>query len=222
MQKTDKLSFGQRVREFFPGIFEDEIWQAVGRAIARFCRYIYREPARMRAAFLLIAALIFLRLYTGSDLSIYELSSTTDETPTVMAHATLYDPDDPYGVWKEQEIVLPENGYHYSRVHQLLGQLRFRRCATEPFARLKAPAPMTMKDLQQGDIVLYLELRDSDGMPFFALQYRPDEGQTGRCYYWKNGLGMGEGELLPVKMVSGDLSELAAYLYDLGGEINNK
>ena len=221
MQKKEKPTFGQQIREFFPGIFEDEVWQAVGHGISRFFRYIYREPSRMRAAFLLISALIFLRIYTGSDISIYELSSTTNASPTVMAHTTLYDPDDPYGVWKDQEIVLPEYGYHYARVHQLLGQLKFRRCVTEPFARLKAPEPTPMKDLQEGDIVLYLELRDSDGTPFFALQYQPDDSWPTKCCYWKSGLGIGEGELLPVKLVDGDLSELAAYLYELGDEINN-
>ena len=222
MQKKEKPTFGQQIREFFPGIFEDEVWQAVGRGISRFCRYIYREPSLMRAAFLLISALILLRIYTGSDISIYELSATPDETPTVMAHTTLYDPDDPYGVWKDQEIVLPENGYHYSRVHQLLGQLKFRRCASEPFARLKAPEPVSMKDLQEGDIVLYLELRDDEGVPFFALQYQPDDSWPTKCGYWKNGLGISEGELLQVRLTEGDLSELAAYLYELGDEINNK
>lgn len=216
MQEKEKASLWQQVKDFFPGIFEDEVWQAIGRGIARFCRYIYREPARLRAAFLLIAALIFLRIYTGRAVNVYELSSTPDcPRPTIAAHISQYDPTDPYAVWTERDLTLTRGSYGYGTVHRMLGELEFRRLATEPFARLKAADALRVKNLSNGDTVLYLQLLDDEGDPFLALQYLPDDRRQPVCYYSKDGIAISSGEFLKVKITAGSFAELAEYLYDL-------
>lgn len=210
-------------REFFPGLFDNEAFIAVGHGIARAWNalrrgivYLQENKWTARGGFLILTALLMWAVYCAPTLYIHELAAQhPSEISAVRACVTKYseNSENLNGFWDERSVLLTPEDTDYAAVMRLAERLEFRRYIGEPLARLLPDKDgVNASDLEAGDLVLRLEFLNEKEHAYFTLLSYPDA-----CYYAKDGWGSAN-KYLPVVLRGGSAAAktLSIFLFQTG------
>ena len=195
----------EAVCDFFPGLFRNEAFIAVGHgvrdgffALRRACGYLYQHKWTARWGFLALTAALMWGLYCGPDLTIHQLAARhPDEISAVRGTVTVFSENSRNlnGPWEERCVMLTPENAAYPTVMDTAGKLVFRRFIGEPLARLSPDRDgVGAAELSDGEKILRLEFLNDGGHAYFTLLCYP-----GECYYAKDGLGSTD-KFLPVAL----------------------
>ena len=212
----------EAVCDFFPGLFRNEAFIAVGHgirdafsALQRACDFLYRHKWTARWGFLASTAALMWGLYCGPNLTVHQLAARhPGEIAAVRGTVTVFSENakNLNGPWEERSVVLSAKNAAYPVVMDAAESLVFRRFIGEPLARLTPDRDGTgAAELADGDRVIRLEFLNEDDHAYFTLLCYPDA-----CYYAKDGLGSAE-KFLPVALQNSDsVATLSMLLFLLG------
>lgn len=209
--------------DFFPGLFRNEAFIAVGHGVSRGVRatfsalrsaldYLGQHRWTARWGFLALTAALMWGLYCGPDLTIHQLAARhPDEISAVRGTVTVFSENahNLNGPWEERCVVLTPEDPAYPAVMNTAGKLTFRRFIGEPLARLSPDRDgVSAAELSNGEKILRLEFLNDGGHAYFTLLCYP-----GECYYAKDGLGSTD-KFLPVALQDpGDAATLSMVLF---------
>lgn len=199
----------EAVCDFFPGLFRNEAFFAVGHgiqtaffALRNACDFFYRHKRTARWGFLALTAALMWGLYCGPELTVHQLAARhPGEIAAVRGTATVFSDvaHNLNGPWDERSVVLSAEDAAYPVVMDAAEELVFRRFIGEPLARLTPDRDgVGAAELTDGQHTVRLEFLDRDGHAYFTLLCYPDA-----CYYAKDGLGSTE-KFLPVALQNED------------------
>lgn len=210
------------LRDFLPGLFDNESFRSIGRGIVRGWQglrrgiaYLGEHRAAARWGLLAVTAVWMWIIYCVPTVHIHELAARhPSEISALRITLTEYRSDvQTAGLpWEDRQVLLTPETREYPLVMGALENLHFRRYIGEPLARLLPDRDGTHADgLTEGDMVLRLEYLDDRGHAYFTLLSYPRN-----CYYSKDGWGSSE-KYLPVVLRGGSdsLRSLSNMLYHL-------
>lgn len=217
----------EAVCDFFPGLFRNEAFMAVGHGIAVGCRFLWRNLCRglaylgdhkwtARWGLLALTGFLMWGIYCAPTLSIHELAARhPSEIASLRATVTVYGQNsyNLNGSWQEHSTILTPEDSRFAPALTFAEALQFRRFIGEPLARLLPDKDgVTAGTLKERDMVLRLQFLDEKGSAYFTLLCYPDA-----CYYCKKGWGA-QDKFLPVVLLGGNptAQTLDQYLFRAG------